>query len=283
MAVSFGDMIEESTTTTGTTSPFDLGGAVSGKLAFSSQISSGATVKYRAFNGNTFEVGEGTFTTGSPDTLSRDTIEINSSGGTSKINFSNAPNVLLVDSATWLGNRGMELLASTTLGSDSSDITFTGIDQDYQALYLLIATQTDRSDQVDNVAMRVGSGSIDSGSNYDRVQGGIKADGGTAQDGAASDTLVRVGATSGATNSESNRFSTHSVTIDNYADTTLWKRIRADAVYATDPGGTISSDFIVLLTAGWWRNTGAMDQLQIFPDAGTNLKANTKVFLFGVK
>jgi hypothetical protein len=70
-ALDVGDLICETTTTTGT-GTVNLGGAVTNYLTFVSQIASGNTVPYhiRASDGK-LETGIGTFTDGAPDTLTR--------------------------------------------------------------------------------------------------------------------------------------------------------------------------------------------------------------------
>lgn len=70
-AFDFGDIICETTTTTGT-GTVNLGGAVSNYATFVSQIASGSTVNYHIRDaGGKLETGVGTFTDATPDTLSR--------------------------------------------------------------------------------------------------------------------------------------------------------------------------------------------------------------------
>ncbi len=66
----------------------NLLGAATGRVTFSSIFSSGSQCYYYISDGTSFEYGIGTSTTGAPNTLSRDTVFGNSSGTTSKINFS---------------------------------------------------------------------------------------------------------------------------------------------------------------------------------------------------
>ena len=66
----------------------NLLGAATGRVTFSSIFSSGSQCYYYISNGTSFEYGIGTSTTGAPNTLSRDTVFGNSSGTTTKINFS---------------------------------------------------------------------------------------------------------------------------------------------------------------------------------------------------
>ena len=88
MAFVLNDRVKETSTTTGT-GTLNLAGAVTGFEGFVSAIGNSNTTYYGIFNGGTneFEVGIGTVTDASPDTLSRDTI-ISSSNSDSAVDFS---------------------------------------------------------------------------------------------------------------------------------------------------------------------------------------------------
>lgn len=88
MALVVADRVQETTTTSGT-GTFSLAGAVAGFKTFVSGIGTTNTTYYAAYDqtAQVWEVGLGTVTSGSPDTLSRDTILSNSSGTTAKISF----------------------------------------------------------------------------------------------------------------------------------------------------------------------------------------------------
>jgi hypothetical protein len=88
MALVLNDRVKETSTTTGT-GTLNLAGAVTGFEGFVSAIGNSNTTYYGIFNGGTneFEVGIGTVTDASPDTLSRDTI-ISSSNSDSAVDFS---------------------------------------------------------------------------------------------------------------------------------------------------------------------------------------------------
>ena len=88
MALIINDRVKETSTTTGT-GTFSLAGATTGFETFVSGVGDGNTTYYSiVLDGtNEFEVGVGTVTDASPDTLSRDTV-ISSSNGDAKVNFS---------------------------------------------------------------------------------------------------------------------------------------------------------------------------------------------------
>ena len=73
MALVLNDRVKETTTTTGT-GTINLGGATTGFETFVAGVGNGNTTYYCITAGAEFEVGLGTVTDASPDTLSRTTI-----------------------------------------------------------------------------------------------------------------------------------------------------------------------------------------------------------------
>ena len=86
MALALANGVQETTSTTGT-GTISLAGAVSNFQTFVAGIGSGNTTYYRIAGGGQWEVGIGTVTSGSPDTLSRDTV-LESSNSDSLVSFS---------------------------------------------------------------------------------------------------------------------------------------------------------------------------------------------------
>jgi len=89
MALVINDRVRETSTTAGT-GTLNLAGAVTGFRTFVDGIGNSNTTYYAIFEEGTnlFEIGIGTVTDATPDTLARDTVLSNSSGNTSKITFS---------------------------------------------------------------------------------------------------------------------------------------------------------------------------------------------------
>ena len=94
MALVLNDRVKETSTTTGT-GTLNLAGAETGFVTFVAGIATGNTTYYTIHNQGTaeWEVGIGTVTDATPDTLARDTVLNNSAGNTSKINFSGSLDV----------------------------------------------------------------------------------------------------------------------------------------------------------------------------------------------
>ena len=88
MALVLNDRVKETSTTTGT-GTLNLAGAVTGFVTFVAGIGDTNTTYYAIFEQGTvrWEVGLGTVTDATPDTLARTTVISNSSGNTSKITF----------------------------------------------------------------------------------------------------------------------------------------------------------------------------------------------------
>jgi hypothetical protein len=87
MALVINDRVKETSTSTGT-GTIDLAGAATGFESFVAGIATGNTTYYTIFNQGTteWEVGLGTVTDATPDTLSRDTV-ISSSNGDAAVSF----------------------------------------------------------------------------------------------------------------------------------------------------------------------------------------------------
>ena len=110
MALVLNDRVKETSTTTGT-GTLDLAGAATGFVTFVAGIATGNTTYYAIYETGTdkWEVGLGTVTDATPDTLSRDTVLSNSSGNTSKIVFAGTLDVFCTMPAAktvYLDNNG---------------------------------------------------------------------------------------------------------------------------------------------------------------------------------
>ena len=89
MALVINDRVKETSTTTGT-GTLNLDGASTGFVTFVAGIGNSNTTYYAIHEQgtNNWEVGIGTVTDATPDTLARTTVLNNSLGTTAKINFS---------------------------------------------------------------------------------------------------------------------------------------------------------------------------------------------------
>jgi len=139
LAFLFADRVRVNTSTTGT-GTINLGSALSGFRTFAAAVtagslSSGCQVYYAIEDsGSTWETGSGTYTTGSPDTLTR-TVAASSSGGTTALSLSGSANVYITLTAastvtalltggtidgTAIGSTTASTAAFTTLSASST-------------------------------------------------------------------------------------------------------------------------------------------------------------------
>jgi len=111
MALVLNDRVKQTSTTAGTIT-LELNATVpTGFVSFVAGIGDTNTTYYAIYETGTdkWEVGLGTVTDSTPDTLSRDTVIDNSSGNTSKINFAGTLDVfctLPADKAVYLDSSG---------------------------------------------------------------------------------------------------------------------------------------------------------------------------------
>jgi len=117
MALVINDRVKETSTTTGT-GTLNLAGAVTGFVTFVSGIGNSNTTYYAIFEQgtNNFEIGIGTVTDATPDTLARTTVLNNSAGNTSKINFSGTLDVfctLPASKSVYLDSTGIPVGAAS--------------------------------------------------------------------------------------------------------------------------------------------------------------------------
>ena len=115
MALVLNDRVRETSTSQGT-GTINLAGAVTGLQTFVSGIGTGNTTYYAIFEEGTnlFEIGLGTVTDATPDTLSRTTVLSNSSGNTSNINFNSGGSSTLSVFCTMPASKSVFLDATGT-------------------------------------------------------------------------------------------------------------------------------------------------------------------------
>ena len=113
MALVINDRVKVTSTTTGT-GAMALGAAQTGFETFAQGIGNSNTTYYAIFEEGTnlFEIGLGTVTDATPDTLSRTTVLSNSSGNTSKIDFNSGGSSTLSVFCTMPASKSVYLDAS---------------------------------------------------------------------------------------------------------------------------------------------------------------------------
>lgn len=87
------NFVLETASAPGTNTTINLAGAATGRMSFVTAFSTTQSVFYFMDDGTQAEWGVGTFTTGSPNTLSRSTVVGNTAGNTSRLNFTGTTRV----------------------------------------------------------------------------------------------------------------------------------------------------------------------------------------------
>jgi hypothetical protein len=159
-----------------------------------------------------------------------------------------------------------EPIATTTLGSASNSVSFSSISGSYTDL-ILVATGKN-STGFDGIDIRVGNGSLDTGSNYSQTM--LNGNGSSAQSSrdSSATSMTNMGITSS---------STEQVSIYhfmNYSNTTTYKTVLARSNV---------TDFRVAAIIGLWRSTSAINTIQLRSDnASYNFTTGSTFTLYGI-
>lgn len=161
-----------------------------------------------------------------------------------------------------------EPIASTTLGSDTASVTFSGIAADWTDLVLVTSCRSSRAAASDDIYVQFNG---DTGSNYSRTY--VYGNGSSALSGRGSNVTKFYWAYVPANSATAGVYSADVLHIMSYANTNVYKT-----------GLSLTSDAGVLVQrqVGLWRSTSAITSIFIDADAG-DLKAGSTFSLFGIK
>jgi hypothetical protein len=174
----------------------------------------------------------------------------------------------------YISTTAYESIATTTLGSSASNITFSSIPSTYTHLQLRGIVRSDRS-AVALDSLNIQLNGITSGSYTDHW---LQGDGSSASSGAegANVTTMTFYRTPGA-GAGSNMFGAFVIDILDYANTNKNKTLRG--LIGTDLNGS----GIVSLGSGLYNSTSAVSSIKLYPGASSNWVANTQIALYGIK
>jgi hypothetical protein len=157
----------------------------------------------------------------------------------------------------------------------AANITFTSIPSTYTHLQIRGITRDARSVSVNTLNMRVGNGSIDSGSNYSIHS--LDGDGSSAvAAGTASQTAMTFMIEPGASGT-ANAFSSYVIDILDYKNTNKYKTFRG--LGGTDLNGSGN----INLVSSNWMSTSAITNIQFFNNANANFVQYSTFALYGIK
>jgi hypothetical protein len=160
-------------------------------------------------------------------------------------------------------------IATTTASGSVSTITFSSIPTTYTDLVIVENGNLSGSANRCSLLIRVGNGSVDSGTNYSNTQ--LAGNGTSAYSGRGSNEAYCFAGVI------SEKVGTVITNIMNYANTTTYKTFisRGNSL-----GQTASQDISAMVNV--WRSTAAINTIQIFAADGTNYSSNTTFTLYGI-
>jgi len=167
----------------------------------------------------------------------------------------------------------MDYIGGYTLGAATSSVTFSSIPSTYQHLQVRVSGRSNRGIFRDFIDMNFNN---DFASNY--VYHGIQGEGSSATSfSATSQSAIQILgiAADGANNA--NGSGTCVIDILDYANTSKNTTVRGLCGYDDNGQG------VVLLQSGLWRNTSAINRIEITPGIGTSLSQHTSIALYGIK
>lgn len=165
-----------------------------------------------------------------------------------------------------------EAIATTTLSSGATSVSFTSIPSTYTDLYIVGQCGVSNNDYL---TFRVGNSSVDTGSNYSHTF--LEGNGSSASSGRQSNiSKIYIGSTTSIMNNSLN-YSFY-INLMNYSNTTTNKTFlnRIANNNSSFPGTTAN--------VGLWRSTSAINIITIAPDTndGRTLIAGSTFSLYGI-
>jgi hypothetical protein len=178
----------------------------------------------------------------------------------------------------YAGGGDFESIATVTVGSGgASSIEFTSIPGTYQHLQVRYIVRSVRASNVrDNMILRVGNGSIDTGNNY--AYHFLQGLGSSAGVGAGSSIGYALLAYAPASSATASIFGAGVVDILDYANTSKTKVTRA--IGGVDGNG--DQYLGIDVSSGLWNNTSAIDAVRIYA-FNANLAQHSTAALYGIK
>ena len=173
-------------------------------------------------------------------------------------------------------------IAHTSLSLPASSVTWTSVSQSYDHLLIKIsARNSGTSDFLTEAYLRVGDGSVDSGSNYSYVVIKMEGSASVAAERETSQSKGR-GIQIGNDSVGSGTFSAANVYIPDYSNTTNDKSfVIQGAVENNSLATTSPRQWSVYNVAGLWQSTDNIDEIELLTSAN-NFMANSTFDLYGI-
>jgi len=171
-------------------------------------------------------------------------------------------------------------IATVTVGAGGqSTISFTSIPTTYTHLQIRAMSRTNYSGTTGGIEnfIRVGNGSVDSGSNYAWHE--LGGNGSTVRSSASTSQTRSVIGYSPRSGDLSNTFGVYVCDILDYANTNKYKTFRSLAGHNMNT----NSDGDIELFSGLWMSTSAINTIELSTLASTNFTQYSSFALYGIK
>ena len=169
-----------------------------------------------------------------------------------------------------------ESISTITVGSGgSASIDFTSIPATYKHLQIRAISRSARAVTLDALNLRMGNGTIDTGSNY--AWHFLYGNGASALAAAgASDNAINAFYQTGSSATAS-IFGGGVIDILDYANTSKYKTMRSLS------GADLNGSGNMALFSGLWQSTSAVNCIRLFSGAGSNISQYSSFALYGIK
>lgn len=185
---------------------------------------------------------------------------------------------LVDDAGTEFGpikGRGWSLIDSLTVGTDGDTVEFSSIPGTYEDLRLVVMGRSMSAATRATARLRVGHGTIDTGSNYGYVTHYIGASAGTFQ--GSSESHIAAGMLGGE-GSSSTSDGLFTLEVFRYTATGAERHVRVEGHCNLD----FASHREIFNCGGMWSNTAdAIDILDLDDDGGDGWTSGTRAYLYG--
>jgi hypothetical protein len=167
------------------------------------------------------------------------------------------------------GSTYTPIATTTTSGTSTNTVSFSSISGSYTDIVIAISAGLTGAANRTAFAMRVGNGSVDTGTNYSSTY--VAGNGSAASSGRnTSDSKMFLGIISEA-------IGTTLVHLQNYANTTTYKTALSRG---NSLGQSASQDVGAFVNL--WRSTSVINTIQIYPADGTAFQNGCTITLYGI-
>jgi len=172
----------------------------------------------------------------------------------------------------WAPNGAYDSIATTTLSSTASSVTFSSIPSTYTHLQIRFIARCTATQVSKNITTQING---DTGSNYSRHY--LSGNGSAASSGADTSATVIYGGLATGTGGASNVFGVNVFDILDYTNTNKYKTFRILSGYDDNTQGQ------AYYNSGLWLNTSAITSITLATEGSFNFSQYSSFALYGIK